>query len=151
MNKCHNEPLATDTLYSDTFAVDMLEDEIEEEIVFSPSGNNEEYNDEDIRLQIELCIPFGTRMFPHHEDTFLQALCELVLSPIEMTCQKHVPHYLDDFGDGELSPVIPKEPTAVEHAIGEPALFGCPKSTTGCSTNTMHSTSMYTISESLNF
>jgi len=58
---------------------------IEEEIIFPSSDDNEGYDDEDILLEIEPCITFATELFPHHDGTFLQALCEHVPSSLEMT------------------------------------------------------------------
>jgi len=62
--------------FSKSYASDLYA--IEEENMLSSPDDNEEYDDEDILLEIEPCIPFAKQMFPHQNDIFLQALCEFV-------------------------------------------------------------------------
>ncbi len=59
------------------------------------------------------------QMFPHHDDNFLQALCEHVPSSLEMTTQKHVPCCLDDSSDGEPSHIISRQSAVEEPATSE--------------------------------
>jgi len=97
------------------------------------------YDDEDILLKIGPCIPFATQMFPHHGGIFLQALCELEPSSMEMNNQKHI-LCLNDFSDGELSTVNAGEKNAGEKpATGE---CGSPKNS-GFLPDASHSHSRY--------
>jgi len=97
----------------------MLED-FEEEITFYFSDGNREDDDEDVLMEIEPCTPFGMQLFPHHDDVFPQAPCEVVPTSREMMHHKHACH--DDFSDGEPSPVITGEPIIGEPMIGEPTV-----------------------------
>jgi len=56
--------------------VTMFED-IEEEITFYCSDGNRD-DDEDILMVIEPCAPFGIQLFPHHDNIFPQAPCDVV-------------------------------------------------------------------------
>ncbi len=107
---------------------------IEKEIIFFSSDDNEEYDDKDILLEMEPCMPFSTQMFPHHDGIFLQALCELEPSSMEMIHQKHI-LCLDDFSYGEPSTVISGE----KPAISEQDLSGSLKDSTGLLPNVYHS------------
>jgi len=115
---------------------------IEEEIMFSSSSDKEEYDDEDILLAIEPCIPFAMQLFPHHDDIFLQALYDLVPSSMEMTHRTHV-LCPGDFSDGEPSPVIATKPTVKKPALGEQELCRSPKNSTGLLSDVSHSSSKY--------
>jgi len=97
--------------------VPILED-IEEEIIFYYSDDEGDDN-EDVIMEIELCMPFGTQLFPHHNDSCSQQyLCEVVPSSREVI-----------FIDGEPLPAITKEPYVGESVVCEPACFGGPKGT----------------------
>jgi len=122
-----------------TYAMPYASDlhDIEEEIMFSSSDDNEEYNDEDVLLEIEPCIPFAMQMFPHHDDIFLQALYDLVPSSMEMTQEMHV-LFPGDFSDGEPLSMIARKPTGEKPAIGEQDLCGCPKNSSGLLTDVSH-------------
>jgi len=115
---------------------------IEEEIIFPSSNDNEEYDDEDILLEIKPCILFGTELFPHHDDIFLQTMCDFVPSSMQMTNQKHV-LCLDDFSDGEPLPVIARKPTVEKPAIGEQALCRSSRFSTGLLFDVSHSNCRY--------
>jgi len=124
--------------YATPYASDLSD--IEEEIRFSSSDDNEEYDDKDILLEIEACIPFATQLFPHHDDTFLQALYDFVPSSMEATHQMHV-LCLDDICDGEPLCMIARKPTVKKPAIGEQELCECPTNSTGLLTDISHSSS----------
>jgi len=97
--------------------VPILED-IEEEIIFYYS-DDEGYDNEDVLMAIEVCMPFGTQLFPHHDDRCSQQyLCEVVPSSRAVI-----------FIDGEPLPVTTEEPSGEKSAIGEPTCFGDPKDT----------------------
>jgi len=99
--------------------VSMLED-FEEEITFYFSDGNREDDDEDVLMDIEPCTPFGMQLFPHHDDVFHQAPCEVVPTSRETMHHKYACD--DDFSDEEPSPVITGEPTIWELMIGEPMI-----------------------------
>jgi len=90
-------------------------EDFEEEITFYFSDGNREDDDEDVLMEIEPCTPFGIQLFPHHDDVFPQAPCEVVPTSREIACH-------NDFSDGEPSPVITGEPTIWEPMIGEPTI-----------------------------
>jgi len=98
--------------------VPSLED-IEEEIIFYYS-DDEGYENEDVLMEIGLCMPFGAQLFPHHNDDYpWQYLCELVPSSRKMI-----------FIDGEPLPVTTGEPYVEEESVaGEQACFRDPKCT----------------------
>jgi len=119
-------------LFAMPYASDLLG--IEEEIIFSTFDENEEDDNEEVLLEIEPCIPFSAQLFHHHDGIFLQTLCELELSSMEMIHQKHI-LCLDDFSYGEPSTVIAGE----EPAIGEQDLSGTPMDSTGLLPDVYHS------------
>jgi len=95
-----------------------LED-IEEEIIFYHADDDGEYDDEDVPMEIELCMPFGTQLFPHHNDSGSQQyLCEVVPSSREVI-----------FTDGEPLPATTKEHYVGDSTIGKPDCFEDPKDT----------------------
>jgi len=101
-------------------------EEIGEEIIFYHADDDGEYDDEDVPMEIELCMPFGTHLFPHHDDSYSQQyLREIVPSSREVI-----------FIDGEPLPVTTEEPYVEKSAIGEPTCFGDPKSTTSSASDT---------------
>jgi len=51
--------------------VSILE-EFEEEIIFIFSDDSREDGDEDVLMEIKLCTPFGTLLFPHHGNVSLK-------------------------------------------------------------------------------
>jgi len=94
-------------------------EEIEEEIIFYHADDDGEYDDEDVPMEIELCMSFGTHLFPHHDDSYSQQyLREIVPSSREVILI-----------DGEPLSVTTEEPYVEKSAIGEPTVFGDPKST----------------------
>jgi len=126
--------------------VSMLDD-FEEEITFYCSDGNREEKDDDVLMEIKPCTPFGTQLFPHHDDISPQAPCEVVPASKEMMHHKQAHH--DDFSGGEPSPVITREPTiraltvdmftAEEPVASETDAFQYPKRTTGFLSTLPHS------------
>jgi len=94
----------------------MLED-LEEEITFYYSDGDRDDDDEDTLMVIEPCAPFGTQLFPHHDDIFPQAPCDVVPTSKETMHHQQVPYH-GDFSDGEPLPVI----TVGELTVGEPTV-----------------------------
>jgi len=95
-------------------------DNFEEEITFYCSDGNREDDDEDVLMEIKPCTPFGSLLFPHHDDVFPQAPCEAVPTSRETMHHKHACH--DVFIDKEHSPAITMGPTVGEPTIGEPTV-----------------------------
>jgi len=79
-------------------------------------------------------------LFPHHDDTFLQALYDFVPSSMEATHQMHA-LCLDDICGGEPLHMIARKPTVKMPAIGEQELCECPTNSTGLLTDVSHSSS----------
>jgi len=96
----------------------------EEEIIFCYADDDGGYDDEDVLMAIDLCMPFGTHLFPHHDDGCSQQyLCEVGPSSREVI-----------FIDGEPLPVTTGEPYVEESVVGKPDCFRGPKGpTTGSS------------------
>jgi len=70
--------------------------DFEEEIIFT-SGNDEvdldsNFDNADAMMVFDLCIPFGTELFPHHGDSILQDL-STVLPASKETYQKQASYY----------------------------------------------------------
>jgi len=98
--------------------VPILED-IEEETIFYYSDGGG-YDSKDVLVEIELCMPFGTQLFPHHDDSCPQPyLCEVVTSSRKIC-----------FRDGEPLPATTKEPYVGESVGDEPNCFRSPKGPT---------------------
>jgi len=94
--------VATDTVYSDTLAVDMLE-EFVDDITFYCSDGNREYDDKDALTEMEPCMPFDIASIVSHHDSSCPkvALCEAVPSLKEMMYHNQGPH-LGKSGIGSL-------------------------------------------------
>jgi len=103
--------------------VPILED-IEEKIIFYYDDDDGGYDNEDVTMEIELCMPFGTQLFPHHDDSCPQQfICGVMSLSREVF-----------FIDGESLPVTTGEPYVEEFAVGEPDCFGDPNGTITSST-----------------